>query len=485
MIRRILRRLGLLLLILAVPAVAFAVAFVLVGQFEGAFQEALVRDQPQMPAEERKRLSISGLCADPAGLAALGEETCDLYALLTLMGLAALVTGLGGLGWLGLIALLGRLSRGRPTLIMRLFRPGVRITNLFVIGLMLLHGALAVAAVYVGEAALFGVIHPWLLVVIGAGAVFGAINVARATFGIVKAVAPTVIGRSLSRPEAPALWNFVAQACEAIGVQPPDDIVVGLEPNFFVTEMPVRSLGGEHTGRTLYLSLPFLAILNRDELRSVLGHELTHFHGEDTALSRRFYPVYRGTVDALEALYHSASGITGTIALLPAWGILSYFLRAFSVSVGAHGRARELAADEGGAKLAGGVPTATALVKIHAFAPRWEDLHGDLGLLVVKGESLRNLSAAFLQRVADRPPTELLANLETTHLGHPTDTHPPLADRLAHLGFSLERLGTAALEIRPDDLLRSLVPGSVALEEELSAAEHAALARALGVEPAA
>jgi Zn-dependent protease with chaperone function len=106
--------------------------------------------------------------------------------------------------------------------------------------------------------------------------------------------------------------------------------------------------------------------------------------------------------------------------------------------VSAHGRTRELAADGGGAKLAGASPTATALIKIHAFAPRWEDLRGDLGLLLVGGKRLPNLSEAFLQRVAARPHADLLADLGATHLSHPTETHPPLADRLQHLGFSLE-----------------------------------------------
>ena len=73
---------------------AFTVALILMVQFEGAFQQGLARNQPQMSEEDRMRLSIGGLCVDPAGLAAIGKDTCDLYAMLVLMGQAALVTGL-------------------------------------------------------------------------------------------------------------------------------------------------------------------------------------------------------------------------------------------------------------------------------------------------------------------------------------------------------------------------------------------------------
>jgi hypothetical protein len=121
----------LLLVILAVPAVAFAVSFGLLARFEGSFQSALARDYPEKSAAERANFTIASICADPKGREAIGEEACGLLDLLRLMELGALATGLGGLGWLGLIAVLGRLSRGRPTLIMRFFRPGVQATNVF------------------------------------------------------------------------------------------------------------------------------------------------------------------------------------------------------------------------------------------------------------------------------------------------------------------------------------------------------------------
>jgi len=42
------------------------------------------------------------------------------------------------------------------------------------------------------------------------------------------------------------------------------------------------------------------------EFTAIVGHELGHFRGEDTAMSQQFYPIYRGTTAAIEGL--AASG---------------------------------------------------------------------------------------------------------------------------------------------------------------------------------
>ena len=310
---------------------AFGASTWLISTFETGFQQNLAREYPDIPEAQRAALSIARLCGDAQAREALDEDSCEMYGRITLMRAGSLATATGGLAWIGLIVIGGRLSRGKPDVIMRLFRPGVYVTNVLVILLIALHGVLAVAAFALAEMALFGALHIYPDRD-RTGALVSAISVGRASFGLVQAVEPHLVGRDLSRERAPALWSFVAQVSDAVGVQSPDSIVVGLEPNFFVSEMPVTSLDGEHTGRTMCLSLPFLRLLTRAELRSVIGHELSHFKGEDTVRGRQFYPVFRGTVDALHALYAGERGVA-RIATLPAFAILSYLLESFAVAL--------------------------------------------------------------------------------------------------------------------------------------------------------
>jgi Zn-dependent protease with chaperone function len=119
-----------------------------------------------------------------------------------------------------------------------------------------------------------------------------------------------------------------------------------LDPNFFVAEGEVICLSGRLNGRTLYCSLPLCRILSEEEFTSVIGHELGHFKGQDTKFSERFYPIYRGTASSLAALQAAGREGSGSVALLPAIAVLSYFLESLSVAESRLSRDRELAADQ-------------------------------------------------------------------------------------------------------------------------------------------
>ncbi|MDF5818220.1 M48 family metalloprotease [Pseudomonas aeruginosa] len=72
--------------------------------------------------------------------------------------------------------------------------------------------------------------------------------------------------------------------------------MVGLCDGFYVTANRVcLQPSGEHLeGRSLYLSLPLLGLLDRAELSAVIAHELAHFAGRDAHYSLRFLPIYQG-----------------------------------------------------------------------------------------------------------------------------------------------------------------------------------------------
>ena len=69
-----------------------------------------------------------------------------------------------------------------------------------------------------------------------------------------------------------------------------------------------------------------------------------------------------------------------------------------------------------------------------------------------------------------------------THTAHPTDSHPPLAARLASLGVEMEAVATPALDVAPANGALSLVDGAVAREEALSEAYQYFLAKRLGID---
>src|SRR5205809_564639 len=185
----------------------------------------------------------------------------------------------------------------------------------------MIHGALAIGAIYYGESALVGRIHIGIIAAIGLGALGGVVVIARNVFSLVRRAQTFVIGVAVSRSEAPQLWNRVEEIAQRLGALHPRSIVVGLDPNFFVTEATVICLSGEPSGRTLYCSLPLCRILSTGEFSAVVGHELGHFKGLDTKFSQSFYPIYRGTASSIASLQETGGEGSASIALLPAVAI--------------------------------------------------------------------------------------------------------------------------------------------------------------------
>lgn len=119
--------------------------------------------------------------------------------------------------------------------------------------------------------------------------------------------------------DAPELHGFVRDLANKLGSTPPKNIVVGLEPNFFVTNADVYSLVDRQllNDETLFVSAPLSRLMTKDELAAVIGHELGHFRGEDTVYSMKFAPVYAGMARAIGAMeFGDEEGASG-LAKLP------------------------------------------------------------------------------------------------------------------------------------------------------------------------
>jgi hypothetical protein len=70
-------------------------------------------------------------------------------------------------------------------------------------------------------------------------------------------------GRVLDPEGSPGLFARIAEICAHCGTATPDQVAVGIDDNFFVTENTLKVGGQECKGRTLYLSLSLLRVRQR------------------------------------------------------------------------------------------------------------------------------------------------------------------------------------------------------------------------------
>ncbi|TYP00354.1 Zn-dependent protease with chaperone function [Geothermobacter ehrlichii] len=465
-------------LLLAVPLIGFLVAEGIQEHFNAELRSAFLKQLPGADPVIVANLTLDRLCEDnPSEF----RDICSTNDNLNLMSGAAVSAGLVGLLLLLVIRVAGSLARGNRRLLLWLFKPGLYLTGLVLVGLVVVHAGVAMGAIYYGESTLIGRIHVGIIGAIALGALVGVIAIARNAFSLVRKAQTVVIGKALSQNEAPSLWRCVEGIADRLNALHPDNIVLGLDPNFFVTEAEVACLSGSYTGRTLYCSLPLMRILNLKEFEAIVGHELGHYKGLDTKFSQRFFPIYRGTTNAIVELQETGGDGTKAIALLPAIAVFSYFLESFSVAESRISRDRELAADKEGATASDGRSLASALVKVHAFSGFWEGLQYAAVEALKQGKAFINASKAYAEVIAGHAKADALKGLADTHLSHPTDSHPSLASRLGSLGISMDDVETDALNVSPTLAAIELVMQSERLEEEISDAYQVFLARQLGI----
>ena len=105
-------------------------------------------------------------------------------------------------------------------------------------------------------------------------------------------------------------------------------------------------------------------------MTSVIGHELGHFSGEDTAYSRKFAPIYRGRGESIQVLSEGEdANFFAQLPKLPAIAMLSLMYEVFAMNERKISREREFAADTGGVATSSKESLATALAKVAVYAP--------------------------------------------------------------------------------------------------------------------
>lgn len=457
-----------LFLVLVFPVVGFAVGAGVQVKYQGDLIAAVEQEVGRtLTAEERGRVTIDVLCADPQFA---GDPVCQDVALATITRWVALGSGIGGLLLLGFIASTTRRARGDRDALLRLFLPSLYVTLVGVSVLLVADALLALSSVYLGFGVFLGRIVPVLLLAIAIGGALGVAGMIRALIGTTRRATSFVIARRVDRIDEPDLHALVGEIASAAGTTVPDNVIVGLDPSFFVTEADVISTDGRWRGRNIYLSLPLMRILTPAELRAVVGHEMGHFRGSDTVYSQRFYPIYRGAGDAIAGLAGAGAGSGArTLALLPAAVLLVLFYEGFATAERAISRDRELAADAVGAEIASARDLASSLVKLTAFTPRWEGALESFAKDWRGGTVIPNLGDRFVELVRTSATPEALEGLDARELPHPTDSHPALSQRLEALGIAEAEVASAALQVAPEPPAGAVIAGRSADEEALTA----------------
>lgn len=364
-------------------------------------------------------------------------------------------------------AVLGRLGRTSREVLVRGFALVRRVLPAL-LGIQIVLGTAAFVAAVVFEAVALA--QPGLgsgeikMLLLACVVVLGSLYVAgTALAGLRRALAAfepdplRVLGRPVSPVEAPGLWRLVEGLAERLGALKPDAIVVGLTEGFFVSAGAklVEPGGDTLSGRTLYVPLPYLPLLRTDELASIIGHELAHFAGGDTAYSLRFLPIYAGVGRSLDAVAAAGAGSGSAFGLLsPALRLGSFVMDRFHAAVRHWSRAREFAADAAGAGPTSPEAAVRALLRTGAIQPRIVETLDEAAERPDAAPD--DLVAAVLDRAFAQGLDDPAAHLEAER-PHPTDTHPPTRERIAALGRGLAPdLLAAAATVPPREALAGL-----------------------------
>ena len=400
---------------------------------------------------------------------------------LRFLSYAAVAAVVVGLALILSIRITGTIAKKSRKLLLYFFKPSLYLTALTLVGLIIVHAAIAITAFFYIDSAFFGSMPVSAFAAISSGALAGIVILGRNIFALIHNIETHVIGIKVSQEQAPELWQKVRYVADQLGTMSPEQIVVGLKLEFFVTETDVLCLDGKLSGRTLYCSLPLCRLFNNDELSAVIGHELAHFKGLDTKFSQKFFPIYWGTTFAIVSLEETEGEGPSKIALLPAIAILSYFLECFSAAESRISRIRELEADKEGAVVSSEMAMVASLVKLHAFAGEWNFIEEAAIENLRRGKTIVNLSKTFAEAMPKKVDKDLLEIIVETHLVYPMDSHPALSERLKSLQFKIEDMAENAFEIDSTKAAINLLANAEKHEETVSAAYQSNLNEMLSI----
>src|SRR5919109_907128 len=375
-------------------------------------------------------------------------------------GLLAVLGGVAlalGLGLFLAICLAGLIARTNRVVLVATFAPLLVLTNVALVPLIAISGFIAAVAV--------GFIFPIAGGLMGLGALVGVVVMLNRSlsFPFVRGGVGTVRGIVLTRDAQPRLWQAVEELAARIRITAPQHLVVGLEPNFFVTQGRTTCIepaeiatstdgkpdsagaGAEEGGRTAGGMLRS----NKAQWDPAFGDDDADDDDDDDRASRRRKKKGEKGEDDEVREEEVAARLS---------------------------RTRELAADRVSVEATDEQTTAAALVKIHGFHRYWRRALVVLRERIRAAEQGLNASADFAAVAhAERESPWMRRDLDEEEPPHPIDSHPPLSRRLAALRSSMPEVAERAFTVQPPEPAIALFEDPEPLERRLTLVEKAIL----------
>jgi Zn-dependent protease with chaperone function len=243
-------------------------------------------------------------------------------------------------------------------------------------------------------------------------------------------------GRVLTREEAPILFAEI----DAIGdkLQVRKRMEVMLDGSFNAGALETRGLFGiVGTRRVLFLGVPLLAALPRQELLAVIAHEYGHFSRRHGRLGHWLYRARVGWIELENEVTQSDIVLDKSTAWI-AERLIPYFSRISFV----HARHCEYEADADAASATGSKVFGNALTRVVVAGRLWEEgFPRELARVrQVELEAPSDLYERFAKSAATWPVPELEQWREEALREQPgwLDTHPRLSERLSALKENCE-----------------------------------------------
>ena len=292
-----------------------------------------------------------------------------------------------------------------------------------------------------------------------------------------------IVGVSLNKRDHSKIFSVVSDLSKKINAKMPKNIVLGLSTDFFAISKDVKVFNGiKQTNlkdETLYISIPYLRILTIKELEGIIGHELGHFEGKDTIYAMKFAPIFRRLNQHFLELdkefedqkkEFKSDPLLIKIAIYP----FIFLFNEFSRKEEKISKEQEFKADKFGADASESSNIfITALSKLYIYDLVWEDTKNKFKEIVrekIKNK-IKNLSLEFVQTarlLLEKDKLKVyLKNLQFYEQLHPSDTHPPLEERMKNLSVKMEEISNKSLvNFLPS--AGSLIPKIDVIEENLT-----------------
>lgn len=264
-----------------------------------------------------------------------------------------------------------------------------------------------------------------------------------------------VFALPLSPKQAPNLWMQVKVVAQAVGVPPPDNLLIGLSPLCFATrsKLTIPERRTILRGRTIHVPALSLHLLSCEELRACLGHELAHFRRGLSPVVIRLALQWSSWRSSDAAKAASAGGFSAfALFLFPGISTLLLMLHYLSKFAAAGFPAFEFAADRFAVLTTSEQTALRGLIK-HAIimiatmptgqsTPRKES---DEMTHPTPRNPIVDLSEKIRSSLTSASPADVRAWIEKAEAKYPSPFHPSLGARATAWGVDLDQAIAAVL----------------------------------------